>query len=97
MAQNQGAQTLVAAFILGASIVAGALLIRFSVDGAAREVAGLREALVRGPVANAPTAAPAQPGRPDPGRRYSINTQGSPAKGNEKAKLATSSAPSAGA
>lgn len=88
MAQNPGAQTLVAALILGACIVAGALVIRSSVDGAAREVAGLKEVLARLPAANVPSAAPAQPGRPDPSRRYSINTQGAPAKGNAKAKLA---------
>ena len=87
MAQNPGAQTLVAALILGASIVSGALLIRFSVDDAAREVAGLKEVLARGGVANAPTAAP-QPGRPDPNRRYSVNTQGAPSKGSAKARLA---------
>jgi len=89
MAQNSGSQTLVAALILGVAIVAGALLIRISVDNAAREVAGLKEALVRGgPQAPEPSQAAAQPGRPDPGRRYSVNTQGSPSKGNASAKLA---------
>src|SRR5262245_167694 len=88
MAQNSGSPTLVAALILGVAIVAGALLIRISVDNAAREVAGLKEALVRGPQAPEPSQAEAQPGRPDPGRRYSVNTQGSPSKGNAQAKLA---------
>jgi protein-disulfide isomerase len=90
MAQNSntGAPVLVAALILGVSIVAGALLIRHAVDGAAREVASLRDALSRGP-GQLPTAqAPPQPGRPDPSRRYSINTQGSPSKGNPNARLA---------
>jgi protein-disulfide isomerase len=88
MAQNPGGQTLVAALILGVAIVAGAILIRISVDNAAHEVAGLREVLAReGPPSPAPQAA-AQPGRPDPNRRYSINTQGSPTKGNANAKLA---------
>ena len=86
-AQNSGSQTLVAALILGVAIVAGALLIRISVDNAAREVAGLKEALVQGPQAPSPSQA-AQPGRPDPGRRYSVNTQGSPSKGKADAKLA---------
>ena len=86
-AQNSGSQTLVAALILGVAIVAGALLIRISVDNAAREVAGLKEALVQGPQAPSPSQA-AQPGRPDPGRRYSVNTQGSPSKGKTDAKLA---------
>jgi protein-disulfide isomerase len=89
--QNSGAQTVVAALILGVCVIAGAMLIRGSVDQAAREVASLREALGgggRGLAAAAPSPSAAQPGRPDPNRRYSVNTQGSPVKGNEKAKLA---------
>jgi protein-disulfide isomerase len=87
MSQNSGSQTIVAALILGVAIVAGALLVRLSVESAAREVAGLKEVLARGGVANAPTAAP-EPGRPDPNRRYSVDTKGSPTKGNPDAKLA---------
>jgi protein-disulfide isomerase len=87
--RNSGAQTVVAALILGVCVIAGAMLIRSSVDQAAREVASLRETLERGPGAPSPSAAQAaQPGRPDPNRRYSVNTQGSPSRGNEKAKLA---------
>ena len=88
MSQNPGGQALVAALILGVAIIAGALLIRISVDGAAREVAGLKEALIHGPGAPAPSQAAAQPGRPDPNRRYSMNTQGAPTKGSADAKLA---------
>ena len=53
MAQNSnaGAPVLLAALILGASVVAGALLIRQSLEGTTREVAGLREALGRAPQA----------------------------------------------
>jgi protein-disulfide isomerase len=85
MAQNSGAPTIVAAVILGASVVVAALLVRNSVDSTAREVAALKEALVR-PQPAAPAAA--QPGRPDPSRRYSVNTQGSPSRGKPDAKLA---------
>jgi protein-disulfide isomerase len=91
MAQNpnNGGPVLVAALILGASIVAGALLIRHAVDGAAQEVAGLREALGGGRLAaNLPSPEAAQPGRPDPNRRYQVNTSGSPSKGNAGARLA---------
>jgi protein-disulfide isomerase len=89
MAQNSGSQTIVAALILGVAVLAGALLIRLSVDNAAREVANLKQALVEGPPSPAPSPAQAaQPGRPDPGRRYSVNTQGSPSKGKADAKLA---------
>ena len=85
---NTGVQTIVAALILGICMIAGAMLVRSSVDQAAREVASLKEALVRGPQAPAPSQAAARPGAPDPNRRYAVNTQGSPAKGNERAKLA---------
>jgi protein-disulfide isomerase len=82
--QNSGVQTVVAALILGVCVIAGAMLIRSSVDQAARD---LKEALGGRPTAAAPTPT-AAPGRPDPNRRYSVSTQGSPVKGNEKAKLA---------
>jgi protein-disulfide isomerase len=89
MAQNSGAPVVVAALILGASVVAGALLIRSAVQETSREVAGLKDVMGRTQVANAPAPPPAaQPGRPDPNRRYSINTQGAPEKGNANAKLA---------
>ncbi|HVN37184.1 MAG TPA: thioredoxin domain-containing protein [Myxococcota bacterium] len=88
MSQNPSGQTLVAAVILGVAIVAGAVLIRISVDNAAHEVAGLREVLARGGAPGPAPQAAAQPGRPDPNRRYSINTQGAPSKGNPDAKLA---------
>jgi len=88
MSENPGGQTLVAALILGVAIVASAILIRISVDNAAHEVAGLRDALARGGAPSPAAQAAAQPGRLDPNRRYSINTQGSPTKGNANAKLA---------
>lgn len=88
MAQNSGAPTIVAALILGVSVVAAALLIRSSVESTAREIAALNDALMRLQVANAPAQPSAQPGRPDPSRRYSINTEGAPTRGNAEAKLA---------
>jgi protein-disulfide isomerase len=52
-------------------------------------VASLREALGKVELAGgrAP-AAPARPGRPDPNRRYSVDTKGAPVKGNPDAKIA---------
>ena len=85
---NSGVQTIVAALILGICVIAGAMLIRSSVDQAAREVASLKEALGRPPTAAAPTQQAARPGSPDPNRRYAVNTQGSPSKGGANAKLA---------
>ena len=85
---NSGVQTIVAALILGICVIAGAMLIRSSVDQTAREVASLKEMLVRGPQPSGPSPTAGRPGAPDPNRRYSVNTQGSPSKGNERAKLA---------
>ena len=90
MAQNSGAPIVVAALIIGASLVAGSLLIRSSVERAAVEVASLGEKLGNlrpAGAAGRPTPT-ARPGRPDPSRRYSVNTEGSPVKGSSDAKLA---------
>ncbi len=89
MAQNSGAPTLVGALILGAAIVAGAFMIQGSIEDATIEIANLREAVGSAPqAAAAPSRAPARAGRPDPNRRYSVNTEGSPVKGNPNAKIA---------
>ena len=90
MAQNSGGPVVVAALIIGGSIIAGAMLVRSSVDGAAQKVAGLEDALgsLQVAAAPAPARAPSRPSRPDPSRRYSVNTKGSPVKGNPDAKLA---------
>jgi hypothetical protein len=53
--QNSGAPTLIAALILGASLIVAALLVRSSVDDTAREIAALKDVLVRPQAANAPT------------------------------------------
>lgn len=88
MPQQTGAASIAAALILSTAVVAGALLVRSSVQEAGREVAGLKEALEALP---RPDAAPARAdlrgGRPDPGRRYSVKTEGSPARGPESAKV----------
>jgi protein-disulfide isomerase len=80
----------VAALILGASIVAAAMLIQQSIDKAGGEIAALRTTVADLPAA-APAAAAAAPtrgGRPDPNKQYKINTAGSPGKGGpESAKV----------
>jgi protein-disulfide isomerase len=80
---------LVAALILGAALVASALLLRSSIERTATEVAGLKETLagLAGAPRDAGTAARAA-GRPDPSRRYAVNTSGAPARGGQDAKLA---------
>jgi protein-disulfide isomerase len=87
VAQNSAATTIAAALIVGASIVAGALLIQSSVNQAGREVAGLRDSLRDVQAGARPEPAVARPSRPDPNRRYSVNTAGAPVRGNPNAKL----------
>jgi protein-disulfide isomerase len=82
----------VAALILGASIVAAAMLVQTSIDNAAAEIAGVRTTVAALPAAapagRAAAAAPARDNRPDPSKHYKINTAGSPGKGGpESAKV----------
>jgi protein-disulfide isomerase len=84
----------VAALILGASIVAAALLIQSSIDNAAGEIGAVRVAVAAMPaaVAGGPerpaVPSPARAPRPDPNKRYTIDTTGSPSKGgSETAKV----------
>jgi protein-disulfide isomerase len=89
VAQNNSGATVVAALIIGASIVAGSFLVRSSVD---RAVAGIGE--LKTAIEVAATTPPsrardlARPERLDPNRRYSVNTQGAPVRGDPDAKLA---------
>ncbi len=81
----------VSALILGASIVAAAMLIQTSIDNAADEIAAVRSTVAALPAA-APAAraaaAPTRDRRPDPTKVYKINTAGSPGKGGpESAKV----------
>jgi protein-disulfide isomerase len=86
---NTGAPIVVAALILGVSIVAGALLIRSSLDETVSQLAVLTEAVESAPAgAAAPSPSRARPSRPDPDRRYTVNTEGSPVRGNADAKIA---------
>jgi protein-disulfide isomerase len=88
VAQNSGGPVLVAALILGAALVGSALLLRASIDRTATEVAALKDT-IGGMVGARDRGAPERAaGRPDPSRRYAVNTAGSPVKGNPEAKLA---------
>jgi len=85
---KSGAMLVVAALILGASIVGASLIVQTSIDRTANELAGLKVAVSNMEIAAAPAAAPSRGGRPDPARRYTLNTKGSPSKGAEKPKIA---------
>jgi protein-disulfide isomerase len=88
LGERTGILIVVSALILGASIVAGGLLVQSSIDNAAVEIAGMRSALAAMQAGVKTAAAPtAAPERPDPNRRYTINTKGSPAKGPANAKV----------
>lgn len=91
MGERTGVLIVAAALILGASIVAGGLLVQSSINNAATEIAGVRAALtgIRSSLNTAAAAAPqpARVQRPDPNRRYDVNTKGSPAKGPEGAEV----------
>jgi protein-disulfide isomerase len=84
--QDRNSASIVAALIIGIAVVVGALLIRSSVERATQELAAVEEALREIELAGSPPAR--APTRPDPNRRYPIDTQGSPVRGNPQAKLA---------
>ena len=85
MNRNSGVALIVAAAILGASVVGAAVLLRRSIDTATGEFVALREALERAPTRPSPARA-ARRG-PDPERRYEVNLDGSPAKGPADAEV----------
>jgi protein-disulfide isomerase len=91
LGERTGVLIVISSLILGASIVAGGLLVQSGIDNAATQIAGVRTALndmqssLR--AAAAPAAQPARAERPDPNRRYSLNIAGSPAKGPKSAKI----------
>ena len=89
MAQNSGFPIVIAAAMIGASIVGGSFLIGSSLDRTSQELAGLKTAVgeleIAAP-APQPAARRAERARPDPDKRYTINTKGSPGKGGDDAK-----------
>jgi protein-disulfide isomerase len=92
VADNSGGPTLVAALIIGVALIGSALVLRAPIERTADGIDGLNETLASlQAAAGAPSRAaarPSRPGRPDPSRRYSVKTEGSPQKGAEDAKLA---------
>jgi protein-disulfide isomerase len=88
MANPSGAPTLVAALIVSAALVGSATLLKSSVDRTTAEIGAVKDALGRLEASAARPAAAAQAGRPDPSRRYTVNTNGSPSRGKDTAKIA---------
>ena len=76
---RNGLPVILAALILGGAIVAGATLVKQSLDASSEKLDAVIAALEKAPAA-APAAAPARRG-PDPNKRYTVETKGSPSKG----------------
>jgi protein-disulfide isomerase len=89
LSDKTGILVLVAAAIIGAALVGASLVIKSSVDRTTAELAGLRTALTEatGGGRAEPARAPARPDRPDPSRRYSVETDGAPVRGPESAPV----------
>jgi protein-disulfide isomerase len=84
MAVKTGNALIVAATILGLSVIGGAYLTVASVDRVTAELSALGASFSKGlaVAANAPEPRPPSRNRgPDPKKAYAINTTGSPAKG----------------
>ena len=92
--QEAGRASIIAALILGVALLGAAWIVKGAVDKTTAQLNGIKVALADTKdalqkVAQArPTAAPARrAGRPDPDRRYTVDTKGSPAKGPATAKI----------
>ena len=92
--QESGRTSIIAALILGIALVVAAWIVKGAVDKTTAQLSGIKVALADTKdalqkVAQArPAAAPARRGgRPDPDRRYTVETKGSPAKGPASAKV----------
>jgi hypothetical protein len=96
MARNDdSARALLPSIIIGVAIVLGAWAIKSSLDKSADNLDSIRLALAdtKQALQQVAQARPAQGGaaarggRPDPTRRYTVNTAGAPAKGPASAKV----------
>ena len=97
MAQDSGRQTLAAAAIVGVAVIAGSLILAYSLNRVTEQLdrtAG-RLGEIRAAVADAKdalsnlqvAAAPSRRRGPDPNKRYTLKTDGRPAKGAPRAKV----------
>ncbi len=77
---------IVAALILGASVIATGVILQGSLDRTSDQLQETLVALNEGQPAAAPTPA-ARPGRPDPARRYPVKIGDSPLRGPKNAKV----------
>ena len=92
--QESGRASIVAALILGVALVAAAWIVKGAVDKTTVQLSGIKLALAdtmgalqKVAQARPAAASPPRAGRPDPNRRYTVETKGSPAKGPATAKV----------
>jgi hypothetical protein len=86
LGSNSGLAIVLAAIILGFSILGGSFLLMGSIDRGTSALASL-ETAIENSGARAPTQQAARGGRPDPNRRYKIDVAGAPSIGSKKAKV----------
>ncbi len=97
MAQDSGRQMLIAAAVVGVSVILGSLVLARSLnhvtqqlDSAAAKLEDIRGAVAdaKDALGNLPTA-PSRAARrgPDPNRRYAVNTAGAPTIGPDTAAV----------
>jgi protein-disulfide isomerase len=97
MTQVSGRQTLGAAAIVGVAVIAGSLILAYSLNRVTEQLDRTTGRLgeIRAAVADAKdalsnlqvAAAPSRRKGPDPNRRYTVNTKGAPALGSETAAV----------
>ena len=96
MAQDSssGSSLIVAAIILGLSVVTGSFMLKTSVDGGSErlgqvlgEIQAANAKLAAAPAAPPPTARPSRPGRPDPNKNYKVALGNAPTKGPKTAEI----------
>jgi protein-disulfide isomerase len=86
VSQSNSGALVISALIIGGSIVSGSFLVRNAVDRTGDEVNALRTSIEI--AAQPPVRDSGGRDRMDPNRRYVVNTQGAPVRGNPEAKVA---------
>jgi hypothetical protein len=91
---NLAGSLIVAAIVIGLSIVTGSFMLKTAQDESSERLAAvlgemqaLSAKIAAAPAAPSPGAAPARAGRPDPQKVYEVAIGDSPAKGPKTAKI----------
>ena len=87
MSEKTGILVLISAAILGSAILGAAFVLRSSLGQTSSELAAISAALESLPTVPDTRRADRPRSRPDPSRRYSVDTKGSPERGVESAQV----------